>query len=295
MIKTILNRETKTISKNKMAIKDSKPSKKLDIDAVLRAKAKNNYNKIPKVAINYLKRKVHQDELNYIIETYQDEYGSDFMKACVDYFNLTLHIKGEENIPDIGKFIFASNHPLGGLDGICLASVLGEKYDRKIKYLVNDILLNIENLESIFVPVNKHGSQAKDSVKAINDAYESDNQIITFPAGLCSRKQNGKIVDLQWAKSFIVKSREYKRDIIPVHFEGRNSNFFYNLSNFRKSIGIKLNVEMLYLADEMMKKKNSEFTITFGKPIPWESLDKSKTPLQWAQNIKESVYKLKRS
>lgn len=268
---------------------------KLDIDAVLKTKAKKHYNKIPKVAINYLKRKVHQDELNYIIETYQDEYGSDFMKACVDYFNLTLHIKGEENIPESGKYIFASNHPLGGLDGICLAAVLGEKYNKKIKYLVNDILLNIENLESIFVPVNKHGWQAKDSVRAMNDAYESDNQIITFPAGLCSRKQNGKIRDLSWTKSFVVKAREYKRDIIPVHFEGRNSNFFYNLSNLRMKLGVKLNIEMLYLADEMMKKKNDEFTITFGKPLSWESLDKSKTPLQWAQNIKESVYTLNRS
>ncbi len=284
--------EIETISETKMGIKDSQLPKKLDIDSVLKAKAKNNYNKIPKVAINYLKRKVHQDELNYIIETYKNKYGSDFMKACVDYFNLTLHIKGEENIPVSGKFIFASNHPLGGLDGICLAAVLGEKYDKKIKYLVNDILLNIENLETIFVPVNKHGWQAKDAVKAINDAYESQNQIITFPAGLCSRKQNGKIKDLQWAKSFVVKAKEFKRDIIPVHFEGRNSNFFYNLSNLRLKLGIKLNVEMLYLADEMMKKKNAKFTITFGKPLSWESFDSSKTPLQWAQNIKELVYKL---
>ena len=167
-----------------------------------------------------------------------------------------------------------------------------EKYDKKIKYLVNDILLNIENLESIFVPINKHGSQAKDSVKAMNDAYESDNQIITFPAGLCSRKQNGQIKDLQWAKSFVVKAKAYKRDIIPVHFEGRNSSFFYNLSNLRMKLGIKLNIEMLYLADEMMKKKNAEFTITFGKPISWESLNNSNNPLQWAQKIKESVYTL---
>lgn len=290
-----MNKEVETILDNKMGNKESKPPKKLDIDSVLKSKAKKHYNKIPKVAINYLKRKVHQDELNYIIETYQDEYGSDFMKACVDYFNLTLHIKGEENIPKSGSFIFVSNHPLGGLDGICLAAILGEKYNKKIKYLVNDILLNIENLESIFVPINKHGWQAKDSVKAINDAYESENQIITFPAGLCSRKQSGKIVDLEWTKSFVVKSRQFKRDIIPVHFEGRNSNFFYNLSNLRKKLGVKLNIEMLYLADEMMKKKNDEFTITFGKPLSWELLDKSKTPLQWAQSIKETVYELKQN
>ena len=290
-----MNKELETILEIKMGNIDFTLPKRLDVDAVLKSKAKNHYNKIPKVAINYLKRKVHQDELNYIIETYQYEYGSDFMKACVDYFNLTLHIKGEENIPEVGKFIFVSNHPLGGLDGICLAAILGEKYNKKIKYLVNDILLNIENLESIFVPVNKHGWQAKDSVKAINDAYESNNQIITFPAGLCSRKQNGKVIDLEWTKSFVVKARQFKRDIIPVHFEGQNSNFFYILSNFRKRLGVKLNIEMLYLADEMMKKKNAEFTITFGKPLSWELLDKTKSPLQWAQNIKKTVYELKQN
>ncbi|NLZ73906.1 MAG: glycerol acyltransferase [Bacteroidales bacterium] len=266
--------------------------KKLDINAVLKSKAKKHYNKIPKVAINYLKRTVHQDELNHIIDTYHDKHGTDFMKACVEYFNITLHLKGEENIPKTGKFVFASNHPLGGLDGICLAATLGDKYNKKIKYLVNDILLNIENLESIFVPINKHGRQAKESVKAINDAYKSDNQIITFPAGLCSRKQGGQIKDLKWAKSFVVKAKDFKRDIIPIHFEGRNSSFFYNLSNLRTRIGIKLNVEMLFLADEMMKKKNAEFTITFGKPIPWETLDNSKRPIKWAQDIKESVYTL---
>lgn len=266
--------------------------KKLDIDAVLKSKAKRHYNKIPKIAINYLKRIVHQDELNHIIETYHDKHGTDFMKACVEYFNITLRLKGEENIPETGKFVFVSNHPLGGLDGICLAATLGDKYNKKIKYLVNDILLNIENLESIFVPINKHGRQARESVKALNDAYESDNQIITFPAGLCSRKQNGQIKDLQWAKSFVDKARDFKRDIIPIHFEGRNSNFFYNLSNLRTKLGIKLNIEMLYLANEMMKKKNAEFTITFGKPIPWQSLNSSKRPIEWAQDIKKSVYTL---
>lgn len=266
--------------------------KKLDVDAVLKSKAKKHYNKIPKVAINYLKRIVHQDELNHIIDINKDMYGTDFMKACVEYFNLTLHLKGKENIPNSGKYIFVSNHPLGGLDGICLAAILGDIFDKKIKYLVNDILLNIENLESIFIPINKHGRQAKEAVIAINEAYGSDNQIITFPAGLCSRKQKGEIKDLEWAKSFIVKAREFERNIVPVHFEGRNSSFFYNLSNLRTRLGIKLNIEMLYLADEMMKQKNEEFTITFGKPIPWQSLDNSKRPAEWAKEIKESVYEL---
>ncbi len=266
---------------------------KLDIDGVLRAKAKKHYNKIPKFAINYLKRTIYQDELNAIIERNQDKQGVDFMCALVDKeFRLDLKIHGEENIPEEGKFIFASNHPLGGLDGICLSAHLGKKYGGKIKYLVNDVLLNIKNLESIFVPINKYGSQAKLSATAINEAYTSDNQIITFPAGLCSRKQSGKIKDLEWMKSFVVKAIEHKRDIIPVHFDAKNSNFFYNFANIRKSLGLKFNIELIYLPGEMFKNKDQTFHITFGEPISWQSLDKSKSPAQWAEEIRTIVYNL---
>ncbi|NLU30921.1 MAG: glycerol acyltransferase, partial [Bacteroidales bacterium] len=233
------------------------------------------------------------DELNAIIERNRDKQGVDFMLALVDKeFKVNLKIHGEENIPAEGKFVFASNHPLGGLDGICLSAYLGEKYKGKIKYLVNDVLLNIRNLESIFVPVNKYGSQAKLSAAAINEAYTSDNQIITFPAGLCSRKQNGRIKDLEWMKNFVVKAIEHKRDIIPVHFDAKNSDFFYNFANIRKSLGLKFNIELIYLPGEMFKNKGQTFHITFGEPIPWQSLNKSKSHLQWAEEIKTVVYNL---
>ena len=266
---------------------------KLDIDGVLQAKAKKHYKKIPKFVVNYLKRTIHQDELNAIIERNRDKQGVDFMLALVDKeFKINLKIHGEENIPAEGKFVFASNHPLGGLDGICLSAYLGEKYKGKIKYLVNDVLLNIRNLESIFVPINKYGSQAKLSAAAINEAYTSGNQIITFPAGLCSRKQNGRIKDLEWMKNFVAKAIEYKRDIIPVHFDAKNSDFFYNFANIRKLLGLKFNIELIYLPGEMFKNKDQTFHITFGEPIPWQSLNKSKSHLQWAEEIKTVVYNL---
>ncbi len=267
---------------------------RIDIDGVLKSKAKKHYNKIPKFLIRYLKKTVHQDDINGILERNHGLEGVEFMRALVDKeFNLTIKTRGEENIPAEGRFVFAANHPLGGLDGICLSALLGEKYDGKIKYLVNDVLYFIEPLKPIFVPINKYGAQAKDSAKAINEAYASDNQIITFPAGLCSRKQKGEIKDLEWMKNFVMKAVEYKRDIIPVHFEGRNSNFFYNFANIRKATGMKFNIELIYLPDEMYKNINQTFTVTFGNPIPFESLDKSKTPTQWAQHIKEIVYSLK--
>ncbi len=266
---------------------------RVDIDHILRDKSPKYYNKIPKFLINWLKRTLHQDDINGILERNQGVEGVPFMRALIEKeFNLSLQIKGEENIPVGGRFTFASNHPLGGLDGICLSAILGEKYDGKIQYLVNDVLYYIDPLKPIFVPINKYGSQAKESARAINEAYASDNQIITFPAGLCSRKQKGEIRDSEWMKSFIIKSTEHKRDIIPIYFAGKNSNFFYNFANLRKASGMKFNIELIYLPGEMFKNSNQSFTITFGRPISWQMFDKSKTASEWAQQVKDLVYSM---
>lgn len=267
---------------------------RIDIKQVLEQKAPSASKKIPKFIVDYLIRIVHQDELNDILTRYHDKDGVAFMQELINYFDLTLELVNEENIPVDGRFIFASNHPLGGLDGICLSAVIGKRFGGNIRYLVNDLLLYITNLKSIFVPINKHGSQGKRNAQLIDDAYASDNQIITFPAGLCSRKIKGKIQDTEWKKSFIQKAVEYKRDIVPVYFDGHNSNFFYRLANIRKALGIKMNYEMIYLPDEMFRCKHQTFHIYFGKPISWETFDSSKKPVEWAEWMKEIVYNLKK-
>ena len=266
----------------------------IDIKQVLRQKAPSVARKIPGFMVDYLIRTVHQDELNEILRRYQDKDGVAFMQELIGYFDLNLELVNEENIPAEGRYIFASNHPLGGLDGICLSAIIGGRFDGKIRYLVNDLLLYLSNLRSIFVPINKHGAQGKKNAELIEKAYASDNQIITFPAGLCSRKQNGKIQDTEWKKSFIQKAVEYRRDIVPVFFEGRNSNFFYRLANMRKALGIKMNYEMIYLPDEMFKSKHKTYSIHFGKPIPWQTFDSSRKPAEWAEWVKEIVYNLKK-
>jgi putative hemolysin len=273
---------------------DEKSAFRIDIDGILKAKVPKHYKKIPRFFVDYLKRTIHQDGINGILERNSDVEGVAFMKRLVsNEFSLKIETVGEENIPAEGRFVFAANHPLGGLDGICLSALLGERYDGKIRYLVNDVLYFIEPLQSIFVPINKYGSQAKNSAQAINDAYASDNQIITFPAGLVSRRQKGEITDLVWHKSFIMKSVENRRDVIPVHFSGQNSNFFYTFANVRKMLGLKFNIELIYLPDELFKNKNSTFTVTFGKPIPWQTFDKSKTSVEWAEYVKKVVYSLR--
>ena len=266
----------------------------IDIKQVLRQKAPSVARKIPGFMVDYLIRTVHQDELNEILRRYHDKDGVAFMQELIGYFDLNLELVNEENIHAEGRYIFASNHPLGGLDGICLSAIIGGRFDGKIRYLVNDLLLYLSNLRAIFVPINKHGAQGKKNAELIEKAYASDNQIITFPAGLCSRKQNGKIQDTEWKKSFIQKAVEYRRDIVPVFFEGRNSNFFYRLANMRKALGIKMNYEMIYLPDEMFKSKHKTYSIHFGKPIPWQTFDSSRKPAEWAEWVKEIVYNLKK-
>jgi 1-acyl-sn-glycerol-3-phosphate acyltransferase len=264
----------------------------LDLDKVLAEKAPKIYNKTPRFIINYLKRKIHLDELNEILTIYADKYGVDFMQSVVGYFNLTLNVSGMENVQDGKRYMFASNHPLGGLDGICLSAVIGGRFDKKIKYVVNDVLYFIKNLQPIFLPVNKYGRQTKQATNTLNDAYNSDDQIVTFPAGLCSRKENGEIRDLDWQKNFILKAIESKRDVVPVHFEGKNSNFFYRFANIRKRLGIKFNIELILLPDEMFKNKNKSFSIIFGEPIPYTHFDNTRSVSQWAEYVKEKSYDL---
>jgi putative hemolysin len=250
--------------------------------------------KIPGFVINYLIRIAHQEEVNDVLNRYHDKEGVDFMTSLINYFDLTLTLSGEGNIPFEGRYIFVSNHPLGGLDGICLSAVLGKHFNGNIRFPVNDVLLFIPNLRSIFIPVNKHGRQARHTAALTEEAYASAHQIITFPAGLCSRKINGRITDPEWKKSFIQKAVAYKRDIVPVHFDGRNSNFFYRLANWRKRLRIKTNIEMLYLSDELFRSKHSSFYISFGEPISWTTFDKSRSLSEWVEWVRQKSYNLKK-
>ncbi|MDR2234444.1 MAG: 1-acyl-sn-glycerol-3-phosphate acyltransferase [Tannerella sp.] len=268
--------------------------KVIDVKNVLQQKAPKIAKKIPGFLINYLIRTIHQDDLNDILERFHDCDGVSFMQAVVEDFKLKIATIGAQHIPRDGrKYIFASNHPLGGLDGICLGALIGAQYDSQIALLVNDLLLFIPNLRSVFIPVNKHGVQGKQAALKIEETFRSDKQIITFPAGLCSRKQHGKICDLEWKKSFIQKAVEYQRDVVPVYFEAHNSNFFYRLANFRKRLCIKMNFEMLYLPAEMFKQKNSLFRVYFGPPVSWQTFDNSRKPAEWAEWMKQQVYALK--
>ncbi|HSV76195.1 MAG TPA: 1-acyl-sn-glycerol-3-phosphate acyltransferase [Bacteroidales bacterium] len=264
----------------------------LNIDQIFRKKGKKIYPLIPKVLIRYLERITHQEELNDALWRFRDFKNLDFVREILfNLFQVNLNVVGIENLPEKSRFIVVGNHPLGGLDGMALMHVVG-KLHPNIKSLSNDILLELPNLREMFVPVNKHGSNSNDAVNALNEVFESDQVVMVFPAGLVSRKQKGKIMDLEWKKTFISKATKNQRDVVPVHFTGRNSDFFYNLALWRKRLGIKANIEMLYLVDEMFKQKNKQITITFGKPIPFTTFTREKSPREWAECVKQHVYGL---
>lgn len=263
----------------------------IDIDEVFRKKNPRVYSLLPKFVLNYVKRIVHQDEINLIMGKIGHLQGLEFVDALIEEFGVQVSLTGAENIPSDGPVIFASNHPLGGLDGIAFMHVLG-KYRADLRFLVNDILMNIKNFEPIFVPVNKHGTNTREVSQLIEDTYAGDYAVLVFPAGLVSRKQTGGIKDLEWKKSFISKAKRYKKDVVPVYIEGRNSNFFYNFARVRKMLGIKSNIEMFYLADEMFSQRGKKVTIHVGKPISYKYFDKSKTENQWAEWVKQEVYQM---
>jgi len=247
---------------------------------------------LPGFLYKYVEKIVHQEDVNDFLRRHGDKMGLEFARAIIEDFKVTVTVKGAENLPKNSRCIFASNHPLGGFDGVLLMDTMRMQYGSNFRLLINDILMNITNLTPLFLPINKHGRQAAESAEQMHEAYLSDLQIVTFPSGLVSRYINKQVMDLEWKKSFINKAVHYKRDVVPVHFTGRNSMFFYRLARFRKWVGIKANLEMFYLVDETYRHCNDHITITFGKPIPYSTFDNSKTPVQWAKWVKEQVYAL---
>lgn len=267
--------------------------KTIDIEAVLRSKMGDKVCYVPSFLKRWLKKIIHQDEVNEFLWENKEKTGVEWLWATVRYLDMNLEVEGTENLPspDDGKlYTFVSNHPLGGIDGVALGAIIGKHYDGKFRYLVNDLLMNLPGLAPLCIPINKTGHQARNFPAMVNAGFNSGNHILMFPAGLCSRKIKGEIADLEWKKAFISKSVEHQRDVVPIHFSGQNSNKFYRIANICKMLGIKFNIAMLFLVDEMYKNRHKSFKITIGKPISWETFNKQKSPMKWANLVRNRVY-----
>lgn len=248
---------------------------------------------VPDFVISALEHLIHQDELNEMLRIGYPLEGSQFARKILDHLDIEVTVEGLDNIPSGSRLMFASNHPLGGLDGIALIAVLGERYgDDGVRFLVNDMLMNVEPLRNVFLPVNKYGSQGREAANAINSAMASDKQILQFPAGLVSRLHpDGSIHDLRWQKSVVSKAIEYGRDIIPVRFEGLNTMRFYKLARLRQRVGLKVNIEQALLPGEVCKSRGKRFRIVFGHPISHSKLaSRKESPAVIAEALRKIVY-----
>lgn len=263
----------------------------INVEKILMTKAPRLYKRLPRFVINYLIRIFHQDEINSDLQKISDEVGVPKFHKQLEISNIKINYHGKELVPPEGRFIFASNHPMGGPEGIMIVSAVGRMFP-KTKLMVNDLLMNLPDIEDVFIPINRFGRNKHDYVDILDSSLKSDYQLVIFPAGLVSRRIKGKVVDLSWKKSFISYAKRYQRDVIPVFIDGKNSNFFYRLANWRKRLGIKVNIEQMYLIDEFYKHKNKDMSIYFGKPIPYQSFTSEKSDKEWAEYVKEIVYSL---
>lgn len=264
---------------------------RIDVEKLIASKNPKLLKWLPGFLIKYLKKIIHQDDVNDFIARNGHRKNQDFCAAIADEFQLKISMSGMENIPKTGPATVVMNHPLGGMDAIAFVHQLAD-YRTDIKFIVNDLLLNLEGMKEMFAGVNKHGANSRNSMKEVRDLFETDQLICIFPAGLVSRKKKGVVKDLEWKKTFLTMSKKTNRTIIPVHIEGRLSNFFYRLANFREFFGIKANVEMLYLVNELYKQVGQKIHFTVGEPISITSYTKNRTDKAWAEWTKEKVYKL---
>ncbi len=261
----------------------------IDIEKILGEKVPSVKKWLPKFVINWIKRILHEADINRTMVCLEGLQGLEFNKKGLEILGLTIKSTNTHYVPKTGGVIVAANHPLGGLDGMALIDSVGSLRP-DVKFFVNDVLKNIKNYEGVFVGVNKIGSSSTTSLRVMENIFKSEEAILFFPAGLVSRKQKGLIRDLEWKKSFVTQAIDHNQKIVPVFIEGENSKFFYRFANFRKFIGIKANIEMLFLPDEMFRQKGQTVTIHFGKCFESTVLDNSRSHRAWAATIKEYIY-----
>lgn len=265
---------------------------RIDIGAVLADKAPRLARWIPGFVIGWLRRTIHESEINYILEHYWNLPPQEFIRACFREWQVTYTVEGLEKLDPKGRYLFAANHPFGGMDGMMLADKLIDRFG-DARVVVNDLLMHLEPLRPLWIPVNKYGAQNAAYARKFDEEMFGERQILTFPAGLCSRRIRGEVTDLPWKSSFLKKAYASQRQIVPLFVEGRLSNFFYRMTALRKMLGVKFNIELLWLPDEMFSQKGRHFRIVAGEPIPMAELQEQGSLHEQTEYIRKKTYFLK--
>lgn len=268
---------------------------RIDLGAVVRAKLGKRARFVPRALVRWMERTICADRLNALLEHNYPKTGAEFCRGVLKDLNVKIHVRGSENLPPVSqrRVVIACNHPLGGLDGMALIEYFTRYFGGEVHFVVNDILMAVKPLSDVFVPVNKHGAQSREASKRIDEVFAGDDPVLVFPAGLCSRLgDDGCVRDLEWHKMFVNRAVTSQRDVIPVHFSGENSRFFYKFARRRKRLGLKLNIEMIYLPREVFRSEGKTFTVTIGKPVSWQTLGAPRQAAEKAAQLRTAVYAL---
>ena len=261
----------------------------LDLNKVLGPKLSK---KLPGFVKRFIARRLHVKEINDCVMHAEHYAGVGFFDEALKYVGITYRVRGEENIDLSKKYIYVCNHPLGGPEALIIGSIFRKIYGDGFTVPSNQILYNLKPLQEFFVPVSVGGKQGRDIAEKVASMFESGKRVLVFPAGLCARTFKGVVTEMPWKKMFVAQARKYQRDVVPVHISGHNSKWYFFLSWLSRTLKLKFNIGMIFLVDELFKQRGNEFVITFGKPIEYDRFDKTKTDLQWADEVKNIVKNL---
>ena len=235
---------------------------------------------IKKSTISFLRKITHEQEVNRFLELHQDLKGFDFIEQVLDYFNFSYSIshRDRNNIPATGRVVIVANHPLGALDGLSLLKLVGE-VRRDVKIVANDMLMNFNAVDSLFLPVdNLSKSTRKSSISRIIDSLNNEEAVIVFPAGEVSRIRPSGVRDGKWNTGFLNFAKKTNSPILPIYVGARNSSLFYSASMVYKPLS------GMMLAHEMFNKNSKNITMRVGEPIPYKQVDQ--LPLVKAEKAK---------
>ena len=243
---------------------------------------------VPRALLRPLECLLHIEELNDIISAGRGLAPQPFLQYVFRRFDVSCEVHYTVRIDD-DRYIFVANHPFGALDGMLLADMLLRRW-RDVGVVVNDMLSHIAPLGELWIPVNKFGRQH--SARLYHDSLcSATKQILTFPAGLCSRWRDGRVEDLAWQTRFVKDAERYDRRVVPIFVAGELSQRFYNIYRLRRALRISANVELLLLVDELFRQRGSRVPIVVGQPI--DVLQMAGSAAARCEAIRQQVYDLK--
>ena len=254
-------------------------------------KIKEKENFLKKSLFKIAKKIVHEDSINQFLSQNSHLKGFEFVDAVLDYFDFdyTASSNDFQNIPTSGKVVIIANHPLGGLDALCLLRLISQ-VRKDVKIVANDFLAGFEALNSLLIPIDNYKiRQSKNDIKKIYEALNNEEAVIIFPAGEVSRATTKGIKDPVWNKGFLSFAQNTNSPILPIFLDAKNSKTFYTISVINKTFST------LLLSHEMFKKKSKRINIKIGQIIPNENITPKGIDKKFLLNLyRKHLYSLKK-